>query len=459
MPVITRRAFLQSACAAVLAGCATAPSTTAKRPNVLFIAVDDLNDWVGFLGGHPNALTPNLDRLAARSTVFTRAYCAAPLCNPSRAALMFGIQPARSGVYGNGDDWRAKPALAGRPTLNRHFQANGYAVLGSGKIYHGPFQDPDGWDVYWPSNDKTMPDDIDPPRIPYEAGPAAVGTFDWGPLDVDDAATSDGQVAAWTAEQLGRDYDRPFFLACGIFHPHLPWYTPRKYFDMHPLDQIVLPEINETDHDDLPPFAREIALAGGDHERLAAHGKVREAVQAYLASISFADACIGRVLDALEASPHRDNTLVVLWSDHGWHLGEKFHWRKRTLWEEGTRNLLLFAGPGVPEGQRCGRPVSLLDVYPTLAERCGLGVAGDLDGQSLSPLIADPHRAWDRPALTTHLEGNHSLRTERWRYIRYHDGTEELYDHHADAMEWTNLAGKPEHAPVIADLKQWLPTP
>lgn len=462
--LLSRRDFIAIASATVastsLAGCATMPGTgCGSRPNVLFIAVDDLNDWAGFLGGHPNAITPNLDRLAARSTVFTHAYCAAPLCNPSRAALMTGVQPARSGVYGNGEDWRKSPAATAHPTLPRHFRDNGYETLGSGKLFHAAFQDPDAWDSYWPSKEKTVPDDPEPPQIPYVTGPAAKVAFDWAPLDVDDSAMGDDQVATWVSQQLMKQHDEPFFLACGIFRPHLPWYTPKKYFDMHPLDSIELPEVNEHDLDDLGDFAHEIASAGDDNDRIAGNGKRREAIQAYLASTTFADACVGKVLDALDASPYRDNTLIVLWSDHGWHLGEKLHWRKRTLWEEGTRNLLLYAGPGIAPGQRCTRPVSLLDIYPTFIDWLGLPPIADLDGQSLKPLLRDPAMAWERPAVTTHLEANHSVRSERWRYIHYADGTEELYDHAVDPMEWTNLAGQEAFAPVIDELKAWLPKP
>lgn len=452
---LSRRRFLLAA-GAGMAAVNVADAVPAQRPNVLFIAIDDLNDWTGFLGGHPNAKTPNLDRLAARSTVFIHTYCAAPLCNPSRAALFTGLQPSRTGVYGNGQDWRKAPIMREHPTLPAHFRNNGYTAMGSGKMYHGPYQHPESWDTYWPSQSQNRPEDPTPEVTPA-AGPAGKAHFDWAPLDVDDSAMGDAQVASWVVDQLGREHEKPFFLACGIFRPHLPWYVPRKYFDMHPIDKIELPPVHEKDLDDLSPFAREIAGAGNDNDRILNNGKWREAVQAYLACTTFADACVGRVLDALEASPYRENTIVVLWSDHGWHLGEKLHWRKRTLWEEGTRNLLMMAGPGIKPGARCETPVSLLDIYPTLADRCGLPALEVLDGESLGPLLEDPSASRERPAVTTHLEGNHSVRTKRWRYIRYQTGEEELYDHRYDPMEWTNLAGQEQYAEVVSSLSRWLP--
>lgn len=425
--------------------------------NVLFIAIDDLNDWTGFLGGNTQVKTPNLDRLAAQGTAFTRAYCAAPLCNPSRAALMTGILPSRSGVYENSQDWRTSPLLRDAVTLPQHFMANGYTAMGSGKIYHGDFPHAASWESYWPSQSQTKPDDPKPPQKPWKGGAAAKAQFDWGPLDVADGEMGDAKVVTWVGEQLKAPHEKPFFLACGLFRPHLPWYVPQKYFDMYPVDQIVLPEVKENDLDDVPPIGLEMANPGGDHKRVVENGKWKEAVQAYLACISFTDACLGQLLDAVAASPHRDNTLIVLWSDHGWHLGEKEHWRKFTLWEEATRNVLIFAGTGITAGQRCEVPVGLIDVYPTLTELCGLPAREGIDGISLVPQLRDPAATRERPALTTFKFNNHAVRSARWRYIRYSDGTEELYDHDADPMEWTNLAGDAQYASVKEDLGRWIP--
>ena len=463
IPSATRRDFL----ATLLGGAAAAhlspmlalaaEGMKQDRPNVLFIAIDDLNDWVGCLGGQPDVKTPNLDRLAARGTVFTHTYCAAPACNPSRAALMTGISPARSGMYVNAQKWRKIPALAKAVTLPQHLTANGYTALGTGKIYHGSQPDPASWDEYWPSKTKIRPKDPMPPKRPWHGGKAAQRHFDWGPLDIDDSVMADYKVADWTVRQLQRTYSKPFFLACGIFRPHLPWYVPKKYFDLYPLDKITLPEVKEDDLDDVPPAGRRMAKPQGDHKRVVQHKQWRKAVQGYLASISFADACVGRLLDALDRSPYRDNTLVVLWSDHGWHLGEKLHWRKFALWEEATRNGMMFAGPGVKAGQRCDTPVGLIDIYPTLVDLCGVTPKEGLDGLSLRPLLDDPNAKRERPALTTHMYRNHSVRSKRWRYIRYADGSEELYDHSTDPMERNNLAGNAEHAQVKKELQEHLP--
>ena len=430
-----------------------------RRPNVLFIAIDDLNDWTGCLGGHPDVKTPHLDRLAKRGVLFAKAYCPAPACNPSRAALMTGIRPSTSGVYGNNHPWRKSPVLKEAPTLPQHFMAHGYHALGSGKIYHGRFPDPASWEEYWPSKTKTKPEDPMPPhdKRPLNGIPNAKH-FDWGPVDAPDEKMGDWRVADWVTGQLKKRHDKPFFLACGFFRPHLPWYAPKKYFDMYPLDTITLPTVKDDDLDDVPPIGKKMAKPQGDHKNVLKYNQWRQAVQGYLASISFVDACVGRVVDALEASPHRDNTVIVLWSDHGWHLGEKLHWRKFALWEEATHNVMMFVAPGVTQpGGRCTAPVNLLDIYPTLVDLCRIKPPEALEGVSLVPLLKDPQAAWKRPALTTHGRNNHSIRSERWRYTRYADGTEELYDHKSDELEWKNLAQDAKYADVKQDLAKWLP--
>ena len=444
-------------------------SSAADRPNVLFIAVDDLNDWVGHLSGHPNAKTPNLDRLAKQGVSFTRAYCSAPLCNPSRISLLTGILPSNSGVYGNGEKLRDK--LPDAVTLMSHLRQYGYSAQGGGKIFHGAGRngDPDSWDYYH-----------QPPRSSAgksrRTGKRDEGLPDsawapWGPLNVADEEMYDVKIVNWAISELKREHDKPFFLACGFTKPHLPWYVPQKYFDLHSLESIVLPKTIDGDRDDLPAwgkrFAREVhdvsgarnfAARGEDHNMVLKYNQWPRAVQSYLATISFVDTHVGRLLDALDECPHAKNTIVVLWGDHGWHLGQKQHWRKHALWEVTTRTTLVFSGPGgIRRNQHCARPVSLIDLYPTLLELCGLPPRDGLDGQSLVPLLADPERSWERPALTTFGYENHTVRTERWRYIRYNDGGEELYDHKVDPHEWYNLAGKPEYAPVVARLNQALP--
>jgi len=428
------------------------------RPNVLFMAIDDLNDWVGCLGGHPDVKTPNLDRLAARGVLFTNAHCSAPACNPSRASLMTGILPSTSGVYHNPDPWRKSPALEKAVTIPQHFMAHGYSAVGGGKIYHGAFPDPPSWQDYFPSQKKNKPDDPEPPNRPVNGIPNT-RHFDWGPVDVPDEDMGDRKVAAWATEQLEKKHDKPFFIGCGFFRPHLPWYVPTKYFDMYPPDKITLPNVNESDLDDVPPIGKKMAKPQGDHAKVLKHKQWRKAVQGYLASITFVDTCVGRVIRALDRSAYADNTVIVLWSDHGWHLGEKLHWRKFALWEEATHNVLMVVAPGVTRlGGRCSRPVTMLDIYPTLIELCHLTAKNELEGSSLVPLLRNPKAKRERPALTTHGRNNHSLRSERYRYIRYSDGTEELYDHDKDALEWTNLADDPKYAEVKKQFAPWLPT-
>ena len=451
---ILARAIAFAACVSATYLPATSRLMADEKPNVLFIAVDDLNDWIGVLGGHPQAATPNIDRLSRRGMLFARAYCAAPACNPSRAALMTGIRPSTSGVYHNADPWRK--AMPDAVTLPQHFMQSGYTALGSGKIYHGRFPDPPSWNTYFPSKTRQKPNDPSPSNRPLN-GIARTAHFDWGPLDVEDRAMGDAQVADWVVDQLGREHGKPFFLACGIFRPHLPWYAPRKYFDQFPIDKIQLPKTRPDDLDDVPPAGVKMARPEGDHARVVKHKQWRRAVQGYLASIAFADDQIGKVLDALDASPHRDNTIVVFWTDHGWHLGEKQHWRKFALWEDATRTPLIIVAPGVTAGSRCERPVNLLDIYPTLVDLCGLPPRDALEGASLKRLLDDPRSPWTRPSLTTHGRNNHSLRSDRFRYIRYADGSEELYDHDKDPMEWVNLAADSSYNEVKQELAEWLP--
>jgi arylsulfatase A-like enzyme len=430
--------------------CPAGAAEPANRPNVLFLAIDDLNDWVGVLDGYPGVKTPNLDRLARRGVLFTRAYCAAPACNPSRAALMCGIRPSTSGVYHNSQPWR--PAMPDAVTLAQYFMANGYRVEGGGKIFHGAYPDPASWHHYVKRSGDPMPRKRPLNGIPNTAH------FDWGPVQAADKDMGDDKIAHWACDFLSKEHDKPFFLAAGMFRPHLPWYVPPKYFKEYPLDKIVLPKVPDDDLDDIPPLGKRIARPEGDHRKVLASHNWEKAVQGYLASITFSDRCIGMILDALDRSQYARNTLIVLWSDHGWHLGEKHHWRKFALWEEATRVPLIFVVPGVTKAnQRCERTVNLMDIYPTLVELCGLEEKKGLEGVSLVPLLRDPRARWDRPSVTTHGRNNHSVRDERWRYIRYSDGTEELYDHDKDPMEWVNVASRPENAEVKKRLAAWLP--
>lgn len=438
-----------------------------SQPNVLFISIDDLNDWIEPLGGHPQAKTPNLTRLANQSVLFERAYTPSPSCNPARTAILSGLHTYTSGMYSNYQYWRE--VLPDVVTLPRQFANNGYWAAGAGKIFHNNMPDPQSWDDYYPSLEKHMPDYHYP--VPGETVNMPVfenmyGDFDWAALDIADEDTGDYGSVQWIIEQLQRDHGRPFFLAAGIYRPHVPWYVPQKYFDMFPLDSIELPEVLSNDLDDLPARALELAHRGGNyHEHVVDADQWRQAVQGYLASIAYADSLVGRLLDALEASDHAENTIVVLWSDHGWQLGQKEHWRKFALWENLARVVLMIKAPpgvpGLPEGtnggERSPRVVSLIDLYPTLVELADIPAPAELDGRSLVPLLADPDREWDHPAITTYYINEFSIRDERWRYTRYIDGGEELYDHDTDPREWRNLAADSDMAHIKAKMAAHIP--
>lgn len=423
-------------------------SPAADPPNVLFIAVDDLNHWVGYLGRNSQAKTPNIDRLARMGVAFTHAYCVVPACEPSRCALMGGRRPWSTGCYLNGDAWKThQPAGEG---LSAQFLKAGYHVAGAGKIYHGDTYHPAEWSEYM---DKTGLS---------AAGPGV--DKDEGfhkPLahDLKDEDISDWHAVNYCIERLGQKRDQSLFLACGLHKPHLPFAAPRKYYDLFPLETIKLPPYRKDDLADIPPAGVRMARPEGDHAQFVRDGNWKAAIQAYLACCAYTDMNIGRLLDALEKSPHRDNTIIVFWGDHGWSFGEKDHWRKFALWEEPTRAPLVIVAPGVtPEGKQSTRTVDFSSLYPTLCELAGLPIPKHVEGRSIVPLLKNPSADWSHPAITTHGYKNHTVRTEAWRYIRYADGSEELYDEQNDPYEWTNLASKPEHAAIKADLAKHLPT-
>lgn len=468
----SRRQFVQSASMAALAyalaGCREeGTEALAERPNVLFISLDDLNDWIEPLGGHPQASTPNLSRFAERAVNFTHSYCVSPSCLPSRTALLTGTPSYRSGLYSNYQYWREVMPQA--VTLPQYFMANGYYAAGAGKIFHNDQPDPVSWDDYFPSKEQHMPGYHYPTpgqtvNMPYFED--MYRDFDWSPIDIPDEETGDYSSVAWIIDQLGREHDRPFFLGCGIYRPHVPWYVPRKYFDMFPLGEVKLPPVLENDLGDLGERAIDIAYRSGHyHRHVVEAGQWQQAVQGYLASIAFCDAMVGRLLDALDASPHAHNTIVVLWSDHGWQLGEKEHWRKFALWDNVIRTVLMIrvpeGVPGLPRGSvaggRCERIVSLLDLFPTLVSLCGLPLPAELEGRNLAPLLVDPQAPWDHPAVTTYDFNEFSIRTEGWHYIHYIDDSEELYDLNADPEEWRNLARDPAYNEVKARLAAHMP--
>lgn len=442
-------------------GSARGASSAKSKPNVVFIAIDDQNDWIGHLGGHRLAKTPHLDRLAARGTTFLNAHCQAPLCNPSRTSLMLSLRPTTTGVYGLAPWFRTLEPLQDRVTLPQHFKAHGYRTLSAGKIYHGgaggPKQRLREFDQWGPGGGVGVKPEH------KLIGPTPMGNnplMDWGVFPHRDEDKGDYQVASWAVEQIrAADKDQPFFLAAGFALPHVPCYVTDKWFDLYPDDDSLLPLIREDDRDDTPRFSWYLHwyLPEPRLKWLRENNQWRNLARSYLASTSFVDAQIGRILDALQSSGLSDNTIVVVWGDHGWHLGEKGISGKNTLWDDGTRVPLIFAGPGVTSGGRCDQPAELLDIYPTLAELCGLPARGELEGISLAPQLKDAGTVRDRPAITSHNQGNHGIRSQRWRYIRYADGSEELYDHQSDPNEWNNLAGKPEFASIIAEHSRWLP--
>ncbi|GDY09107.1 MAG: iduronate-2-sulfatase [Planctomycetota bacterium] len=426
-----------------------ASSSTAAQPNVLFIAIDDLNHWVGHLGRNPQTKTPNIDRLAKMGVTFTKAYCTAPACNPSRASLMSGQRPSTTGCYTNAQNWRL--GISEDKLLNSHLARGGYRVFGAGKIYHGAGDRGGNWDDYFSGKGGVH-------TLHSSAKDDGVGGIKFAPLANTDEEMPDYGVVSYCIEKMNEKSDKPFFIAAGLVKPHMPFSVPKKWFDLFPLETIQLPPHREDDLDDIPPAGRKMAGAAGDHAQIVKSGRWKEAVRAYLATIAFCDSQIGRLLDALEKSPQRDNTIVVLWSDHGWSLGEKSHWRKFALWEESTRTVFVWKVPGVTQpGSTCGRPVDYSSVYPTICTLTGLPLPTHLDGRDISPLLKNPQAAWVHPAITTHGRENHTVRTESWRYIRYANGDEELYDETADPLEYTNLALKPEHAARKSELAKLLP--
>lgn len=432
--------------AAALASVASA--ATPQKPNVLFIAVDDLRDWVGYIDRTHQAKTPNIDRLAKMGMAFTRAYCASPSCNPSRAALMSGLRPSTSGVYENDIDFR--PHIPAEKTLVTTFRNAGYFVHGAGKIYHEAYRRPEEWSTYLERGDRN-------PKVP-DGQSDGVGGIKFAPLDCKDEDISDYGIVDYGIEALKKTYDKPFFLAVGMHKPHMPWNVPRKYFDMFPLDSITLPPHLATDLDDVPAAGKRMAKADGDHAQMLKSGRWKEAVQAYLATIAYMDMNLGRLLDAFDKSAYRDNTIIVFWGDHGWHLGEKSHWRKFALWEEATRAPLIWVAPGLTQGgTKCERPIDFMSIYATLTDLTGIPTPQHVEGVSIRPLLANPNATWTTPAVTTYMYKNHAARTSDWRYIRYANGDEELYDERKDPNEYVNLAGKPEFASVKTDLAKFFP--
>ena len=424
------------------------PAASAK-PNVLFIALDDLNHWVGYTGRNPQTKTPNIDRLSKMGVSFRYADCAAPLCNPSRAALMSGQRPSSTGCYQNGQNWK-KFIPEGRG-LTATFKQAGYFVAGAGKIYHSSTFYRSEWDDYFANADADEDE--------HGKGVEKMEGFT-EPLkhDLKDQDLADWHITDYCIKQLGKKHNQPFFLACGLHKPHLPWAVPRKYYELFPVEKIKLPPHREDDLSDVPPAGVRMAKPGGDHKEILESGRWKAAIQSYLATIAYTDMNVGRLLDALEKSAYRENTIIVFWGDHGWHLGEKSHWRKFALWEEAVRAPFIWVVPGMTKaGTICDRPVDFMSIYPTLCELAGISVPKHVEGASIKPLLADANASWNTPTLCTFGYQNHSVRNAQWRYIRYADGSEELYDHTKDPYEWTNLATRVEFKNVRTELATSLP--
>lgn len=470
--------FLILLCSNVLAVPAGSPA--ADKPNVLFIAIDDLNDYISPLANHPGVRTPNFDRLAKRSVTFANAHCAAPACHPSRVAVMTGVHSAKSGIYVNlfgahGPRWREEsPVLKDAIVLSQHFRNHGYRSVGGGKIFHtlqwtpGDSQnDPAAWDAY--RGDPLDPISKDWVRAKFESDEllgltpgrplGASKLFGAAPMSVPDEETGDHLVVDWAIGELRAPQPKPLFLAVGLFRPHIPWEVPQKWFDLHPLDGVKLPVVQADDLADAHDHGRR-----SWHKWVVENKQWEKLMQGYLASISYVDHQLGRLLDALDASPLKDNTIVVLWSDHGFHIGEKENWEKFALWTQSTRVPLFIHAPGQSrDGQQTLQPVTLTDLYPTLCELAGLPVPAQCDGGSLVPQLTDPEAARSRTSLTSYVFGgeqiaSHAVSDARYRFIRYGNDFEELYDLETDPDEFNNRAADPALAEVKARLAQALPT-
>lgn len=447
----------------------------AVRPNVLFLAVDDMNDWLGCHETTPRAITPNIDRLAARGVNFTNAHTAGVFCAPSRAAIFSGQYASTTGCYKTATYFYDHPEIE---PLQLSFSKAGYTTLGAGKLFHHPAGaiDQRGWNTFflrnqsqrengWPldSWSKEVPFPEPFPNSIYNRGQEITGGLflEWGAIPNDrEKDMADTQRIEWAVSQLKEEHDKPFFLAIGIYAPHFPNYCPKKYFDLYDPEKIELPPYKEDDLDDLPLKIKRIKTARSRiHKRLEKLDAVDDAIHGYLACISYADAMMGRVLDALDASPYADNTIVVLWSDHGYHHGEKGDWGKHTLWERTSNVPFIWAGPGIAENAKTDVTVSLIDMYPTLVGLCKLPQPHQkLEGESIAATLAEPASAKDRSVFLPHMNPNEFAIINRdWRYIRYGEDGEELYDVKADPNEWNNVASDPKHAALKSRMRSLAP--
>ncbi|GAA3619317.1 sulfatase [Flavivirga jejuensis] len=483
----------------LLTNCNSNKAKENTKPNVLFISVDDLNDWEGALLGHPQAKTPNMDKLFSEGILFTNAHCSQPVCTASRNSIISGVHPTSSGWYSATKNMKKNydTVMANHMMLPEYFKANGYNTYATGKVFHSGESDysdkkTDYWTEFSPHFWKNMETHIKENGYGYRGtmfypfpknggqlvelyGKDTINNYYktrkrfyslcGGPLEAEDIPEKgmyDEQIRDWAINKINEPHKDPFFLAVGFIRPHVPYTAPKKYFDLYPIENIQVPVVPENEFEDIPIMGKAIAHGytpkGGWQDVSEKKEILPELVQSYLACVSFVDDQIGKVVEALEKSPHAKNTIIVLWSDHGQHLGEKRHFRKQALWEEATKVPLFFKIPNNEKnGQRSSQVVSLLDIYPTLTELCNLPKVEQVEGESLVPLINAPETIQNRSVLTTWYYKNHAVRSNDWRYIHYRDGGEELYNHKTDPGEHINLAGNPEYAMIIEAHKKWLP--
>lgn len=431
-----------------------------QQPNILLISVDDLNDWIEPLMGHPNSYTPNLNRLAQRSVVFTNAYCPVPLSGPSRTSFLSGMYPSTTGVYYQIRDTalRRVPALEHADFLPEYFARHGYQTMAAGKIFHnggGPsaFQQYGGtFGLYGPSPAKRFKYD------PTWFGKPKGTQTDWGAFPERDEEMPDFKTVEWVMARLKEHHDRPFLLAAGLVRPHVPWYVPESWYEKVPMDAATLPPYNPSDYDDIPEIARRVTELPmmPDFKWVEEQGYWKEIVHAYLVCVTFMDYQVGKLLDALDRSPYKDNTIIVFYGDNGYELGEKERFSKHALWRTSIHVPLMISAPGMAQGAVSSANVGLINLYPTLTELCGLPANTQNEGVSMAPLLKDPDTEWTKPVHTFYGPNNQSLIWKNFHYIRYSDGSEELYDLSKDRAEWTNLAGDVSYESMLSELRSLL---
>ena len=432
-----------------------------EHPNVLMIIIDDLNDYPEVLSNYPGLKTPNLTKFAKTAVTFNHAYCAAPVCNPSRAAFLSGMAPYKTGVYDNNYPVEKSPVILKSEFLPEHFKKNGYITFTRGKVFH-TIPGKERFDAMWDINEGKGNYGPYPKTSHFPDSLGMAKGFDYLPWEGPESDHPDNITAEKTIAQLKKDHDKPFFITCGFYKPHNPWTAPKRFFDRYPLDSLQMPPVLESDWDDLPEIAKRWAAGPTDYySALKKTGQTARVVRSYLACISFLDYNFDRVIAALENSEYRDNTIVVVIADNGFHMGEKKHFTKYALWEKTTHILSMWRVPGMTKPNTvCQHPVNLLDIYPTLDELCKLGApVQDLDGHNIVPLLENPDSDWKYPSVTTYLKDNYAVRDERYRYIQYNDGSCELYDHLTDGNEYHNLlVSQPDkYKDIVAKLKAYIP--